>query len=327
MITKRTASWCGPCGSYGWSLFNDVLSDVGDDALVVAAHYAGSLYENDASVAVVANFGGFGQPIFFLNNENLGVNSGNISDVRAEVQQRVAEMNAVPPVVQAGISATLNGNDSLLVKVKTHFFQETDKTVNLAVYIVERSFIGTQSGQGNMAQHKNVIRMAVNGDTFGEVIASGPTAQGTETAHEFYIPFSTLEAAGIDLFGLGDGRLIAAAVLWEDTGSGYEVLNTNQDREGVLASTAEWQVFNTFRLTPIINSASSSLDLNLPASVEMMEVSVFNINGQRVRPVFRGPLQAGRHSFEVDAQGLPSGLYLVRLAHSNEVGTCRMIVP
>jgi hypothetical protein len=44
-----------------------------------------------------------------------------------------------------------------------------------------------------------------------------------------------------------------------------------------------------------------------------VELSIFNLNGQKVQTLVNGLLSAGSHNLTFDASALPSGLYLARL--------------
>lgn len=63
LITKRTASWCINCGTWGWTLFDGLVADNEDKSVLIAAHYDGDL-ENAAAEEITDNFGGFYQPRF-----------------------------------------------------------------------------------------------------------------------------------------------------------------------------------------------------------------------------------------------------------------------
>ena len=187
LITKRTATWCPNCGTYGWTLFRDLLADQQSNALLIAAHFGSSVLANEAGDGVVDILGGFGQPTFFLNTDNLGANSGNIAVVRQDVASTVAQINDTPPVAQTGILAEAT-DDSLIVHTKTAFFEAVENTsVNLAEYLIEPDVVATQSQQGPMAAHKNIIRYEMSGAAAGQTIADGGAVAGTEVERRYSI--------------------------------------------------------------------------------------------------------------------------------------------
>ena len=49
VITKIAATWCPPCGSWGWDFFEHMLEDNTDDAIIMAVHHSGDLVNPTAS--------------------------------------------------------------------------------------------------------------------------------------------------------------------------------------------------------------------------------------------------------------------------------------
>jgi len=74
---------------------------------------------------------------------------------------------------------------------------------------------------------------------------------------------------------------------------------------------------------PFNPSTTLSLDL---ASTGEVELTVFNLGGQRVRTLVDGPMAAGRHELTFDATRLPSGLYLARLSTENGTQVARLVL-
>lgn len=326
LITKRTATWCPKCGGYGWELFRDLLADNQSEALVIAAHFGSSSLTNSVSNELTTTLGGFGQPVFFLNTENLGVTSTNIATVRQDAAAAVDDFNEMPPVAQTGLLAQATG-DSLIVQTKTHFFEGFDgQSVNLAVYLIEPTVIAMQSGQGAMAEHKNILRHSMTGTAFGETIANGGANAGDEVNKRYSIAIADLQALDMNTDNLGNNSLIIAAVLWRGNATGFEVLNTNQVRETMLtaapdlASRAALQVFPT----PAASDMTVSLALQQP--VPNAQVVLLNSNGQRVRALFNGALTAGEHTFELPRLQLPAGAYWLQLTDGLETISRKLII-
>ena len=61
---------------------------------------------------------------------------------------------------------------------------------------------------------------------------------------------------------------------------------------------------------------STTISVSLPRPAEL-NVSVFNINGQRVATLASGTYNVGSHTFTFDASGMSSGVYFVR---ATEIG-------
>ncbi|MEQ8705503.1 MAG: T9SS type A sorting domain-containing protein [Phaeodactylibacter sp.] len=326
LITKRTATWCPNCGSYGWTLFRDLLADQQSNALVVAAHFGSSALANEVSNELTTLLGGFGQPVFFLNKDNLGANSGNIATVRQDAAAAVAGINEIPPVAQTGLLAQVAG-DSLIVQTKTHFFGDVGgEPVNLSVYLIEPTVIATQSGQGAMAEHKNILRHSMTGTAFGETIADGGAAAGAEVERRYSISTADLEAQGIDISNLGNSSLIIAAVLWQgNAGENFEVLNTNQVRESMLTSAPSLEAQAELRVFPIPAAAEVTLSLTLEEALPAARLSLMHANGQRLQTIQQGTLGAGEHTFVLNKGQWPAGTYWLQLTDGNRTLSRKVI--
>jgi hypothetical protein len=78
---------------------------------------------------------------------------------------------------------------------------------------------------------------------------------------------------------------------------------------------------NGFRLNqnyPNPFNPVTMIEYNVPRSSEL-EVSVYNLLGQRVKILFSGKQEAGTHRVEFDGTDLPSGIYLYQLKSNNFV--------
>ena len=234
LVTKRTATWCPHCGNWGWTLFENLLADNSSKALMIAAHYSGDLMNPTAS-AITSNFGGFGQPLFYLGNENQGVSSSNIDDKREEIKSKINDAFNSSPTAQTGMLLVNNG-DQLDVYTKTRFFQNADGDYYVGVYLIEKTVMHYQSGQGQDADHKNVLRDHLTEDTFGKLISEGSISAGAESSFQVSYPLD-------GTYDLGNIRI--ATILWKKDGGSYKVVNTNfSDNfvEDVVATTTKFTV-------------------------------------------------------------------------------------
>jgi hypothetical protein len=325
LITKRTATWCPNCGSYGWTLFRDLLSDNQSNALVVAAHFGSSNLANEASNELTTALGGFGQPVFFLNSENLGANSGNIGTVRQNAAAAVAGINEVPPVAQTGLLAQATA-DSLIVQTRTQFFGDLDEeSINLSVYLIEPSVFAAQSGQGAMAEHENVLRYSLTGSAYGETIVEGGAMEGAVIERRYSIAIPELEANDINTSNLGNNSLIVAAVLWRGSAGDFEVLNTNQVRESMLTTAPDLQARADFRVFPTPAVSDITVSLVLQQAIPGGRIQLINSNGQRVRTIHSGPLAGGAHHFTMPRLQLPAGAYWLQLTDGVEVLSRKLV--
>ncbi len=70
---------------------------------------------------------------------------------------------------------------------------------------------------------------------------------------------------------------------------------------------------------------STNISFSIPQAGKV-ELSVFNVLGQKVHSLINGNLNAGLHSVTFDASGLTSGVYFYRLTSGNNVATQKMLL-
>ncbi len=311
LITKVTASWCINCGAWGWDLFEDLIAENSGKAVLIAAHYSGSL-QNAATTEYTGNLSFLGQPAFFLGAENLSANSGNAATVRQTVRDTVDQAFEESPVVQTGIRATLDpaADDlNLRIELKTRFFQEAEGEYSLGLYTLDKLLIAPQTGQGNMAQHKLVLEDALIDQPFGLPLADGAVAAGT--SDDFYGEFNIdpEEAAGTQI----------VTIIWRKVDDAYLPVNCNfGDIATLSATTGRTLPGLAWRVVPNPAGAQAEVLLTLEEALPAATLSLRNAAGQEVAVMHRGALPAGDHRFTIPSPAA-GGAYWLQLAGENRI--------
>lgn len=317
LITKRTASWCPNCGGWGWTFFRNIINDNNGKAVFFANHYDG-IHTSPTTLALASNYGGVSQPLFFLNNTNQNVSSGATASARTNIQNQVNAAWATPPVVQSGIRAIHNSAaQTLSVTAKSRFFQSASGEYYLGIYLVFKEFVGFQSGQGNNAEHKEMMRSHLTTDVFGEQIANGAVAAGTES-----------EVSGqISIAGLDPTQLRIVTIIWKKEGNTYRVTNANETDDFLSPSSANdlWAAQQQIRVSPNIITEYARIELQITESSLPWRLELVNISGQTVGTIFRGKLAGGVHTFSAERGAHPAGVYFVRLSNGMRT-TVRSVV-
>ena len=303
LIVKRTASWCSLCGGWGWNFFRALQEENQSKAVLWANHYNG-IYTNPTTTAIATNFGGVSQPVFFLNNQNQNVNSGNTSNALANIRNQVDAAYSSQPVVQSGIRMSIQGGQTLIAQAKARFFQQTSGEFYLGIYLVRSTFTGFQAGQGNNAEHKEVLWGHLTPTVFGSLIGNGTIQAGTEATVEGQIPLN----------GLDPLTLRVVTVIWRKQGDTYNVVNANESTTYSQPTNTEEQLpegLSSIKLFP--NSAIDHLTLSLTAEQSLeTDIALFSVSGKLMKTIFRGRLDAGEHAFRLNRDNIPSGIYLVK---------------
>jgi Outer membrane protein Omp28 len=320
LISKIAATWCPPCGGWGWNFFHDLEEDNHEKALVIAVHHSGDLVNATAS-ALTDNFGASSQPRFYLNNADQSASSGNVAAKRVAIQEAVNANNAMAPVVNTGLQAILDTLTGIItVNTKTRFFQETQGEYALGLYLIEDQVENFQASIGEGAIHTNILRGDFSNNPFGVELANGPIAVGTEVVNTFTMnvnPEWNLENVSI------------AAIIWKSENNGFTFVNTNST--STLEEPSPVSINNitsaTWKLNiqPTISSGDAAITVALKESAEQFDLVVLNQIGMVSETLHSGSLTSGAHTFTLTKK-LPKGIYLVRSNSGNMVETKRMII-
>lgn len=236
MVSKVTGSLCGPCGSWGWTAFEDLISANKNNAFFVGTYsdnYVARLFITDEAEAMERAWGVTGFPTFAANGLPQ-LDRGNGVNVQSEIAKTnavVAAHTAGQVYINSGFNTSIDGN-TMTINTKTKFFQEVGGDVYLAVYLIEDKVIGAQSGHpdGANASHHYVLRGAAkldgaaNAETWGYPIGtpgSDLTAANTELDNKFTI----------DVTGYNQENLSVAVVAWRKVGVRYQFLNAYSNQK------------------------------------------------------------------------------------------------
>lgn len=228
LINKVTGSLCPPCGSWGWTTFDELMTRNGKNAIYMGTYsdnFVAKLFITQAAEDMENAWGVTGFPTFAANGiaqldrATGGINiQGEINKVNAVVDAHIAG----DVYVNSGFRSEIK-DDVMTIETKTKFFKEVGGDVYLAVYLMEDKVIGYQSGHADGANtsHHHVLRGAAQLDgsakaeSWGYKIGTGTTASGTTLDNKFTI----------DVKGYNKDNLEVAVVVWRKVGVRYQFLN------------------------------------------------------------------------------------------------------
>ncbi len=182
VVAKRTATWCPPCGSYGFPTFEQKKVSFGDKAVYMA--WKDAFVSTDGShlfdeVGPKFELGG-SVPTFFNN-----------FDVAAGASAVDEHVNA-PVIANANYDMVVSGNQVTL-KTTTKFFKNVEGTYYMAPYMIVDNIVGNQQGHAdgvNTVHHNYVAGIAKPSGTsankdWGYTIAAGSIKEGYTANLEF----------------------------------------------------------------------------------------------------------------------------------------------
>jgi hypothetical protein len=188
MVEKSTYSECAPCGSWGWTIQEQLIHDnmvgTNPNAIVMETHGYYSAYHNETAMFLLQNWMGSSFPSWAVNNIK---DPNNNTYTPNSVKKAVDSVAAVVPIASAGFYYTITGN-TVKFYTKTQFWKGVTGTYSLAAYIVEDSAYGEQWGQpGDNGWHRYVLRDRISKYTFGDTLVVGSaTANQTFTKNYTY---------------------------------------------------------------------------------------------------------------------------------------------
>lgn len=318
LVTKRTATWCPNCGAPEvWPMIKNLQEDLGDQAVVVAAHHsASSALHSPIAKELIDNFEtSFGQPVFYFNRERIGSGGGA---TESTLINRVETASQQSPLAQTGLQLTFDEEQRRLqVKGRTVFYESANADFRLAYYLIQKSVIASQSSQGSQVEHLNVIWDAITDETFGVPIDQSSTVEGGQFEHtkEYDLP----DDLAID-------NIRVAAIIWRKNEEGiYEFINaeyTDDFQTGLVSQVYSLSNLHSFTLQPTISDGNSLAKIHLSSQLPNCSLRIYNGQGQIVQTLFTGHLSKGEHLFPLEVA--QPGQYLVSFRSGKQVSTLRL---
>lgn len=184
-LMKQTGTWCGPCGGWGFTTFQQHIDNFGDTE-VLASSVSGSLGGTNNQMI----FDAFGTAFdisatpTFRGNFYESINQSLIN------QHRESEV-----VANANYELEFEGS-KIIIKTTTEFFKDlTGTDYYLAPYIIVDNIVADQAGHpdgANTVHKKSLVDVAfpagVDQDALGYVVAGGDIRNGYKVNLEFEAP-------------------------------------------------------------------------------------------------------------------------------------------
>lgn len=206
VVVNMSATWCGPCGSWGIPAFYDAINvdstrvfgikATTNDDLDVPVGGPINNYLNDSG-GVPA----FAEGINKFGQDKFGVKSAATATIAKPSTDVVAGV---------AIKKTITG-DKLTVTSAVKFFKAVTGVYNLALYVTEDNVMNTQNGISGMYYHKHVLRAECNNQSWGKALSTATSYTANQVINgtaEYTIPTSQKAA-----------NLKVVAVLYKMSGS------------------------------------------------------------------------------------------------------------
>ena len=105
---------------------------------------------------------------------------------------------------------------------------------------------------------------------------------------------------------------------WDNWGIAFDEISETADE----ATVQDYMLLNTY---PNPFNETSTVNFSLPGNADI-SLAVYDITGREVRVLQSGYMSAGSHSFQLDAHGMTSGVYFVKLDADRQTITQKIIL-
>jgi len=314
LVTKRTATWCGVCGSFAWDMMKRLEEEFDSTrAVMVKAHHSSSslLHSEVAEAWIDAFESSFSQPRFYVGEKVIGSGSPT---VESTIEERIEAINIATPVAQAGMNLAYEPlSRRLRVRAAMHFFQsDAEGSFRLGLYLVERSVVEEQSSRSSAATHVNVLRESLTENPFGTLLHSGTTMAGERFNTELF--YTLPEEYDMD-------NVMILAVIWDDSEDQLQVVNTTGTSSYSLMQTTgvqQPQLAGRFRILGNPVSDLLQMEVTLEQEYPALNWTIIDATG-RVRQQGQWPSLNGSAQQQIDVSDLESGTFVLRLTDGKGV--------
>lgn len=325
LVTKRTATWCPNCGNYAWDMMENITNNYNDKSISIKAHHSSSsnLYSSTAKDLIDNIESSFYQPVFYVGEANFGNGS---STVENNIISAIESNFTSTPTAQSGLEITHDPSDgTIAINVETQFFTATEGDYRLSLFVIEKEVVATQANRGTNTTHTNVLRTNLNGNGFEGPLVSGSVSMNQVISSSFSTSVGAENIPALD-------NMLIAAVIWQFDGSNetqYKFINVNfTDVVSTVSSTNQLsQTDATIKLFPTVTTTTSTLQIEATTNLENAQIVTIAPDGRVVNQLFSGSLNAGIHSFQVNAADLSAkGTYLVGIRTNKGQKTIPLII-
>lgn len=315
LVIKKGATWCEPSGTWGWTAHNTIVSQnqAQSEIIQIFPSTSSGMYSPFA-IQLEENFG---QTIFtpewFVNgiNETEMVGSSvNLTQTIANVRSAVLTTYNTPALVNSAYSMTTEPVNATITRIsattKTKFFAPATGDYYLSAFVIENDVVANQLGFGPNAVHTNVFRWALSTTAFGQPLASGSIAAGTEIS----LPLTKLVSNGA--LDLSDIYLLL--VIWEKVGDTYHFVNSS--RETLTLATQDFKS-SDFSFAP--NPVNDVLTITC-RNHDTASVKVTNMNGQQCLEMV-----SFTDEYRLDTSSLSAGIYFMNVTQDGRSETFKVV--
>lgn len=313
LVNKNTATWCGPCGAWGWDLYKEILTDNKANAICISTYASSSSDMYNTTSADFSN--SFAPSAGYPNFCAIGLNrtayssTGGIfpTTTRTNVKATVDSFVASQVVASTGYTYSISGN-SITVNTKTKFWQAASGEYYVNAYVAEDSVMNTQASQTGQVPHPFVLRAPAATGTWGDQIANGSITANATYDKTFT---KTLDASW------DKNKLVVFVILWKKEGTKYKFVNANKVATAP-ASLNDIAQTGHIRVFPNPANANAQLSIDIDKNTNL-SYEVLDLNGRAVISTKNLSVGYGKYYYPLNTAQLANGIYSIRVQMNDNI--------
>lgn len=316
LITKITATWCNPCGTWGWSLNEEIMTQ-NPEALTICLHASttSQLYDPAAAtIYSVFNPQSSGVPSWYVDGirKTQYSTNGGIYTTQTRNAVKAATDSILVNDAQAGTGFlwSWNGN-TLNITAKAEFFVPSNGEYYLGVYVIEDDIVKYQNGIGNNAVHHPTFRKAVSAE-IGDLLTNGNVTSGQSFTknYAFNTPIDYVKS-----------KMRLMGIVWKIENGVLVIVNTSVSDYLQQTPTSKNNGLN-FQLE-LYPNPTQNYQFTIKNLTQNEKISVFDILGKNIS------VKQKIINDEIIIQlpeNTPKGIYIVQVTKDNKTYTQKLIV-
>jgi len=328
LITKITATWCGPCGGWGWDNFNDLITEYKGDHILTALYASSSSgFYNEGCQEMADEIGFGGYPNFAGNGLDVGTSSSAVNPI---VDTFASDAPTVANVAYEVLQIT---KDSIFISTKTKFFENLDGSFKVIAFVIEDHPLYTQAGHTGEVEHHMVHQGNFSPTNGGPYVTTDGASAGEEITRNFSMAYNS--EWDIE-------HLYIATTLWvEDENNPDDLLyvnGTDEPQAGEIAfggsgetggggssNPADWPVgvedveSISFDLYPNPATDQINLKLNMETDYSVMLTDLLG------KTVYSEYLTASTGTL-INVNDIPEGVYMIKIKTEDQTYFDRVVV-
>jgi hypothetical protein len=321
---KKTATWCTPCGTWAWTVFSDIYSRTsGEPFIATEMHISSSsvLASSDAATIYTHMEARSSTPVFYVNNinETQYSSSGGIytNATKYRIYAVADSIGQTDADINAAYTATISPSGVISVSTKTKAFSDVTGDYYLGIYLVETDVVAYQSGIGNTAVHKSILREAISTNAMGDLVSSGAITAGAEFTNTFtHTVDPSYNANNLQLF----------AVLWKKVGNDYSYESAYSDFQTLVSTPInKIELSNDLAVSAYTTKGELHYQLDNIESNQNVSVDLIGLNGQIEKSIYNGNAM-DQVQVTLNVADLPKGVHFIRTIVEGKMRTINIML-